>query len=1007
MFDIRSGRGNCARCHSAWFGLFAALIVSMPASANIYMVTNTNDSGANSLRDAITQANANPGADTIVFSIGSGAQTISPASPLPLSSGPITFDGTQQIGFAGTPLIRLDGVNAGVGSAGLRIDAGPSTVKGLIISRFGGDGLYFTAGSGHVIKGCYLGTDGSAALGNGYNGINISGANFSTIGGTSANDGNVISGNTQNGVFLGSTSSDIALYSNRIGTNAAGTAAIPNGGYGMRLFAPNTVIGNALANTRNIVSGNANAGVYIEHFVSGTQILGAYIGLNSAGTAALANGGDGITDRGSESLIGDVTPGGGNVISGNAQNGITVIDADGSQYVNNMIGTDPTGTTALPNQQYGIRAIGGGFINIGTSAMGTGNLISGNGNSGVIVEGSATQYAIVGNTIGTDLAGIAKLANGGDGVSVYGQTVAVGNANGGNLISGNADNGIAIDNSAQDVTVVNNTIGLNAGGTAKIANSQYGIRALGGSGIVLGQPGEGNVISGNGRGVILEAVDGATVKSNIIGLSPDQAVEFGNDEVGIEILGANNQIGGHAAGEGNVIARNALYGVFLVGAGATGNHVEGNIIGTNAALAGNFPNLFGVVIYGASGNFIGGTAAGAGNVIANSPNQGIYNWFGSQNSFLGNRIYGNGALGIDLDPQGPVPNDVLDTDHGPNEGQNYPTVTLATSTASNVTIAGQLGSSADSSYRIEYFVSLICPHSGLGVGENFIGFQNVSTDANGIAALSATIPTALIEGYVTATATSADGNTSEFSPCIAIGPAGAGQFNISRDPVLAYEDFGVAHVAVVRSQGVTGAVSVHFKTADGSATAPSDYGAVDQVLNFADGEAIQLVDIPIVLDNNIEGTEQFSVALSQATGGAFLGSQASADVTLIDHDPLYPVYSVGDATVPEPLSGQAQVNLAIKLSAPTNHVVTLNYSTQDGSAKAGQDYVTATGQVIFAAGENIKLVPLTVLANGASASDRVFNLVINGNGAQQVYAGDSEGEIVILGGDRIFKNGFQ
>jgi hypothetical protein len=982
-----------------------ALAFAGPLPANTYTVTNTNDSGPNSLRQAILDANSNAGADTIVFSIGSGAQTITPLSQLPAATGPVTFDGWQQMGFAGVPLIRIDGISAGAGSTGLQLAAGPSTIQGLIITRFGGVGLYVTGGSGNVVKGCYIGSDGTTALGNGYSGLNIDGANFSTVGGPLAKDINVISGNGQNGVFLGSTSSDIAFYNNRIGTNAAGTAAIANSGYGMRIFAPNTVIGNALAITRNIISGNASNGIGIETFVSNTQILGAYVGLNAAGTAAIPNGGDGIGDGGSESLIGNVTPGGGNVISGNAGNGIS-LDADGSQLVNNLIGTDPTGTSAIPNQQYGIRALTSGFVNIGVSGTNGGNVISGNGNHGVVLESTSTVYSLLGNKIGTTLAGDAALPNAGDGVVVSGQSVIVGSATAGNLISGNSGNGISIQGAAQDVTIVNNTIGLNAAGMAKLANSQYGIRAItSGTGLVIGQANNGNLISGNARGVILEAVDGAAVQGNTIGLSGDQSTALGNGEFGLQIEGSGNQIGGTTAGAGNVIAGNALYALFLYGPGATGNHVEGNVIGTNAALTGNFPNFFDIILYGASGNFIGGTAAGAGNVISNSANIGIYDWFGSQNRFLGNRIYGNGGLGIDLQPQGPVPNDPLDADHGPNEGQNYPVVTLATATPTTVSLQGHLDSLPMTGFRIEYFVSVMCDPSGLGEGDNFIGFQNVTTDANGGATLGTTIPTALVEGYVTATATSSDGNTSEFSPCIAIGPASAGEFNIGGNPVLAYEDFQVAHVAVVRSQGLGGAASVHVKTIDGSATSPADYGTIDQVLNFADGESVKMVDVPIVLDNTVEPTKQFTIALSQATGGAFLGAQSSATVDLFDHDPAYPFYLAGDATTPEPLSGQVQVNVPVRLSAATGHTITIGYVTQDGSAIAGQDYIAASGQVVFAAGEVVKYVPLTVKANGVQPSDRVFYLVINGAG-QQVIAGDSEGEIVIFGGDRIFRNGF-
>jgi len=223
--------------------------------------------------------------------------------------------------------------------------------------------------------------------------------------------------------------------------------------------------------------------------------------------------------------------------------------------------------------------------------------------------------------------------------------------------------------------------------------------------------------------------------------------------------------------------------------------------------------------------------------------------------------------------------------------------------------------------------------------------------------------------------------------------------------VLAYEDLGVVHVPVVRTFGLNGAVSVHFKTADGSATTPADYGTVDKILNFADGESIKIVDVPIVLDNVVEGTESFHVDLSQATGGAFLGGQASATVDLFDHDPNYPFYLMGDASTNEPASGQIVVNVPVSLSAPTNHIVTLQFSTQDGTAKAGQDYVATSGQVVFAVGQSAKTIPVTVKANGAVLSDRVFYVLVTAV-AQQVIAGDGQGDVVIRS-DIIFRSNFE
>jgi hypothetical protein len=87
-------------------------------------VTNAADSGAGSLRQAILDANATGGADVIAFDIpGSGVQTIAPASPLPAVTDPLTIDGTTQPGYAGAPLIELDGLGAGQGVTGLDISA--------------------------------------------------------------------------------------------------------------------------------------------------------------------------------------------------------------------------------------------------------------------------------------------------------------------------------------------------------------------------------------------------------------------------------------------------------------------------------------------------------------------------------------------------------------------------------------------------------------------------------------------------------------------------------------------------------------------------------------------------------------------------------------------------------------------------------------------------------------------------------------------------------------------
>ncbi|MCS6803659.1 MAG: hypothetical protein NZ823_00770, partial [Blastocatellia bacterium] len=151
-----------------------AVVLSMPMAT--FTVTNTADRGAGSLRQAIFDANASPGADLIVFNITpAGAKTISPTSPLPAIVEPVTIDGTTQPGFSGSPIIELNGTDAGAGANGLLITATSSVVRGLVINRFGFDGIRVEVNGGNMIEGNFIGIDvtGTVELGNHLHGVRI------------------------------------------------------------------------------------------------------------------------------------------------------------------------------------------------------------------------------------------------------------------------------------------------------------------------------------------------------------------------------------------------------------------------------------------------------------------------------------------------------------------------------------------------------------------------------------------------------------------------------------------------------------------------------------------------------------------------------------------------------------------------------------------------------------------------------------------------------------------
>src|SRR5829696_7786287 len=178
--------------------LVFGLCFAPSAFAATFTVTNTNDNGAGSLRQAIVDANATAGLDTIGFSIGSGVQTISPLSPLPVVTDPVIIDGTTQPGFAGTPIIVLNGTSVTTGSGvGLWIDAGSSTVSGLAIGNFtNGPAIVLATNGNNVIKGNHIGLDVTGSVRRQNNrGVSISSSN-NIVGGTTVADRNVISGST-------------------------------------------------------------------------------------------------------------------------------------------------------------------------------------------------------------------------------------------------------------------------------------------------------------------------------------------------------------------------------------------------------------------------------------------------------------------------------------------------------------------------------------------------------------------------------------------------------------------------------------------------------------------------------------------------------------------------------------------------------------------------------------------------------------------------------------------
>lgn len=515
--------------------LFALSALNSPyAHAATFVVSNTNDSGAGSLRQAIIDANNNAGADIITIQIGSGHVQIIPTSPLPAITSPVTIDGTTQGGYSGNPLVELSGNGAGSSAVGLWItgSGSGSTIKGLIINNFGANGIFMDTGGNTIINNWIgLAADGVTTAGNGTDGIGIYNAGNNTIGGNTGASRNVISGNKGNGIGItaqGGSAKNNTVIGNYIGTNYLGNGLDANGGDGVLVNdagssdASGNVIGGTTGTTPgggcngdcNVISGNGANGVGIWHSgANGTLVEGNFIGLNAGGDSTLANGNIGLEIQESpNNTIGSSSANGRNVISGNLGAGIFLSGnaATGNAIIGNYIGSSPDGNRPMGNAKMGIgigyapgtltahdNRIGGSTgTTPGGGCTGECNVIGGNGQNGILITGTGSNV-IEGNHIGLNAGGDGALGNAIDGIGIAdspnneigGSTAAA------NIISCNGDNGVIITGSASTGNrIEDNYIGLTASG-GQAGNVGAGVMLAGGVSTAI----LGNGIDYNGK----------------------------------------------------------------------------------------------------------------------------------------------------------------------------------------------------------------------------------------------------------------------------------------------------------------------------------------------------------------------------------------------------------------------------------------------------------------------------------------------------------------------------
>jgi trimeric autotransporter adhesin len=745
-----------------------------------FTVSNLNDQGAGSLRQAILNADSSRGADVINFDV---AGTITLASALPTITGNVNIDGTTAPGFAGTPVVEVNFNN--FGGLQFNVAAKGSALRSLALVDASGNGVTLTSVQDMLIVGNFIGLspDGVTAAGNGGDGIELVNSRGNTIGGESAEDRNVISANAQQGILVSGSSTNV-ITNNYIGTDVTGTVALGNAGNGILVTgssAGNLIGGEATGGNDptnnvfvrppegNLISGNDANGVLITGGATGNQLSGNFIGTAASGNAALGNQLDGvaIVQANHNSLIGCTIKDDPfvfyNVVSGNGENGLVVDNSNGTTIQANFFGMGANNNTAVGNALNGVLVEGTSTQTVMGGPIPLGNVDAANGQNGIVVQNSASFFTSYNTFCG--LAAFSddpSFGNGADGMLLT--------STGGNIlirtnvITENGHDGIEIGGAAQGIRVAGNIIGLNTQGLIAMGNADNGVEVDGTAhNDIIGGPQPTfnviaqNTISSNGsNGVAIDGhAHGITVNNSFIGTDLFGREQRGNGGDGV-YLGSGTSgttIGSPAASLLTVISNNQGSGVDMQG--TTGNTVVGSLIGTNAngtLPMGNAGD--GILVANSSHNTIGGVAAangrGAANVIAFNDLDGVFIQSGIDNGIHENSITGNGSLGIQLAT-------------GANLNQAAPVLTSVQASFLSIQVSGTLTSQPLTVYTVEFFANDASGPSG----RLFLGSVSVKTNVAGVATFTFKhFRPPAGDTFITATATDPHNNTSEFSASV-------------------------------------------------------------------------------------------------------------------------------------------------------------------------------------------------------------------------------------------------
>ncbi|MCI1729080.1 MAG: CSLREA domain-containing protein [Chiayiivirga sp.] len=780
-------------------------VLLMAASGGLaatFVVTSTADTGgANcgsscTLRQAINAANATPAADTINFAIQvpvRGALLIQPGSALPTITAPLTIDGYSQNGTAANTdptasnarlRIRLDGVNAGASTTGLGTCANNTTIRGLAVTGFRGNGLSFggqtdsglcAAGvSGGVASGNFIGlaTDGVTAAGNG-SGVVLT-ASSGLVGGPTAADRNVISANATDGVSRSSaTATSTTIQNNLIGTDKSGSLDRGNGGHGVSIGASASNVQVGAANAPNLIAFNSR-GVRLPNSSGGNVLFANRIVSNDF--LGIDLGPDGVTPN--DPNDSDTGP-------NNLQNFPLLLTGVRTDTGVSVTGTLDVGNASTLNYRLALYASsscdasghgeGGQRLSDQSRALNTTNesfsltALSDPLPPGTVLsmtatapDGSTSEFSacffldpppLVVNssadpgtgtcdatecTLREAIAAVNARAEDSESVITFaipgsGELMVEPNSplptiSRRVLIDGYSQAGASpnTEASTSNAVVRLRLHGANAGTSASgfsVCADHVSIRGFSITGFASAGIRFGLQSSGS---VCTSAPDGGQAAGNFVGLASNGVTAVGN-LVGIFVRNRDAIIGGPLPADRNLISSNGS-GINLSDAAQGNAQILNNLIGTGRdglLDRGNTVgvNLGGIPASGGAENNLIGTPSAPNLIAFNDKGIVASNVARSGNTWFANAIHSSTQLGIDLHNDGVTANDAADIDSGANGLQNFPELTLAQRSATGLRLAGQIDAppGAVGIYTIAAYANATCDAAAHGEGERFLG----------------------------------------------------------------------------------------------------------------------------------------------------------------------------------------------------------------------------------------------------------------------------------------------